>query len=169
MKRKIKNNFFLLFCAYLFFSNSALAVSFNKKNTLLIKNNNQIPVSKEVFARMENYLKGSFFSKNLNRKLIQVSGIYMSISEKGDHSSISFCDADNFDLCAEQHLAFQTLKKCEKISEQKCYLVFRGKTFLPRKDNKLNLKKYFYIQNNKAGEHVDIQGKTLEEFNIPDD
>lgn len=171
IKRKTKIFTNIVFFFFIFnFCQIAESQSFIKKNTIQVNKISKKGVSKEVYSRIEGYLKGRFYSTNLNRNLFQVSGIFMSISENGSNSSISFCDADSFDLCTEQHLAFQTLKRCEKISTEKCYLVFRGKEFLPTRNKKeIIIKDYFYISNDNYGQHADIHGKTLEEFNIPDD
>lgn len=169
MKKNKSTILFLIFFFLLQSFNQAYPVNFIKKNTFNISKNKKKNVSQNVYNRINGYLNGNFQSRNLNRYLKQVAGIYMAISDDGKNSSISFCDADNFDLCAEQHLAFQTIKKCEIKSNQKCFLIFRGKIFLPNREEDFSIKNYFNVNNNTPGYHYDIHGKTLEEFNIPDD
>lgn len=169
MNKNQKNK--LLCIIFIFFVTSfqCYAESFIKKNTYNLNNNQNIKISNTTYMRIKGYLNGNFYSENLNKKLYQISGIYFSISQDGNYSTTSFCDADDFSLCAEQMLAYQTLKKCERISKQKCFLIFRGKTFLPLITNNIDIKKIFTIVNNSNGKHYDIYGKTLEEYHDPKD
>lgn len=171
MKKKQINSFLIFIFSFttLLFSTNSYSESFLKKNTYKMNKKNIIKVSQKNLERLSGYLSGSFYSQNLNKKFINVSGVYYAISKDGNNSSISFCDADHFELCAEQMLAYQTLGKCEKISNQKCFLIFRGKVFLPTRENKINLNKYFVLNTTLDGNHLDIYGKTLEEFHNPDD
>ena len=167
-----KNNYFIIIVTFIIFNTSSLyfanAASFLKKNTLNMKDI-KFDVSKEVFDRMKNYLEGKINSKNLSKKASNISGVYFSISNDGQFSSSSFCDAYDFNDCAEQHLGFQTLKSCERISKQKCFLIFRGKEFLPTRAKQFELEKYFKMSNNDAlAKHYDIQGFTIEEINDPE-
>lgn len=168
-----KNNYFIIIIAFIIINTSNLyfanASSFLKKNTLNIKENIKFDVSKEVFDRMNNYLEGKINSKNLSKKASNISGVYFSISNDGRFSSSSFCDAYDFNDCAEQHLGFQTLKSCERISKQKCFLIFRGKEFLPTRSKQFVLEKNFKINDSKVlTKHYDIQGFTVEEINDPE-
>lgn len=171
MKIKQKNNLLILvfFINIFFFSNNLYSENFLKKNTYNIKNNKKINISKKSMERILGYLNGNFYSENLNKTFYQVSGIYFALSKDGNNTSISFCNADAFNLCAEQMLVYQTLNKCEKISNQKCYLIYRGKTFLPLRKKNINLTNYFLVNNNFKGNHSDIYGKTLEEFHDAQD
>lgn len=165
MIKNKKNNILLLIFLFFLFTSSSFTENYVKKNTIKLEKGAKIIVSKNVYSRIEGYLNGEFYSKNLNKKLKQVSGIYFALSKDGNSSSISFCDADHFNLCAEQLLAYQTLKKCEKYSQIKCFLIFRGKVFLPTKDKNIDIKKNFVLSGNKnVGYHYDIYGKNLEEF-----
>ena len=171
MKKNQRNKLVILFFIinFLFYTKGSYSESFIKKQTFKIIEAKKIEISKKNMNRINGYLSGSFYSQNLSKKFINVSGIYYAISKDGNNSSISFCDADHFNLCAEQMLAYQTLEKCKKISKQKCFLIFRGKTFLPTKESNINLDKYFIINSKASGLHVDIYGKTLEEFHQPQD
>jgi len=166
------NNYFIIIITCIIFNTSNLyfanAASFLKKNTLNMKDI-KFDVSKEVFDRMKNYLEGKINSKNLRKKASNISGIYFSISNDGQFSSSSFCDAYDFNDCAEQHLGFQTLKSCERISKQKCFLIFRGREFLPTRSKQFELEKYFKISaSDVLAKHYDIQGFTIEEINDPE-
>lgn len=168
-----KNNYFVIIITLIIINASNLcvanAVSFLKKNTLNVRENIKFDISEDVFDRMNNYLKGKINSKNLSKKVSNISGVYFSISNDGQFSSSSFCDAYDFSDCAEQHLGFQTLKSCERISKQKCFLIFRGKEFLPTRSKQFDLEKYFKISvNNVSAKHYDIQGFTIEEINDPE-
>jgi hypothetical protein len=171
MKKKEKNKLITLFFIvnFLFCATGSYSENFIKKHTYKIIKADKIKISKKNMERINGYLNGNFYSQNLNKNFIHVSGIYYAISKDGNSSSISFCDADHFTLCAEQMLAYQTLKKCEKISKQECFLIFRGKTFLPTRENNLDLGKYFIANSKANGLHLDIYGKTLEEFHQPED
>ena len=167
-----KNNYFIIIITFIIFNASNLyfanAASFLKKNTLNMKDI-KFDVSKEVFDRMKNYLEGKINSKNLSKKASNISGVYFSISNDGQFSSSSFCDAFDFNDCAEQHLGFQTLKSCERISKQKCFLIFRGKEFLPTRAKQFELEKYFKMSaSDVLAKHYDIQGFTIEEINDPE-
>lgn len=171
MKKKERNNLIILFFIvnFLFYTTGSNSENFIKKHTYKNIKANKIKISKKNMERINGYLNGNFYSQNLNKKFIHVSGIYYAISKDGNNSSISFCDADHFSLCAEQMLAYQTLKKCEKISKQECFLIYRGKIFLPTREKNFNLDKYFIINSKASGLHFDIYGKTLEEFHQPED
>ena len=167
-----KNNYFIIIITFIIFNTSNLyfanAASFLEKNTLNMKDI-KFDVSKEVFDRMNNYLEGKINSKNLSKKASNISGVYFSISNDGQFSSSSFCDAYDFNDCAEQHLGFQTLKSCERISKQKCFLIFRGREFLPTRSKKFELEKYFKMSaSDVLAKHYDIQGFTIEEINDPE-
>ena len=168
-----KNNYFIIIVTFIIFNTSSLyfanAASFLKKNTLSIKENAKFGINKEVFDRMKNYLEGKINSKNLSKKASNISGVYFSISNDGQFSSSSFCDAYDFNDCAEQHLGFQTLKSCERISKQKCFLIFRGREFLPTRSKQFELEKYFKMSTSDVlAKHYDIQGFTIEEINDPE-
>ena len=168
-----KNNYFIIIITLIIVNTShfyfANAASFLKKNTLNMEENIKFNISKEIFDRMNNYLEGKINSKNLNTKKSNIAGIYFSISNDGQFSSSSFCDAYDFNDCAEQHLGFQTLKSCERISKQKCFLIFRGKEFLPTRSKQFEFKKYFEMgASDVLAKHYDIQGFTVEEINDPE-
>ena len=167
-----KNNYFIIIITFIIFNISNLyfanAASFLKKNTLDMKDI-KFDVSKEVFDRMKNYLEGKINSKNLSKKASNISGVYFSISNDGQFSSSSFCEAYDFNDCAEQHLGFQTLKSCARISKQKCFLIFRGREFLPTRSKQFELEKYFKISaSDVLAKHYDIQDFTIVEINDPE-
>lgn len=165
MNENQKNKkFLLIFIFFLLFSSESNSFNFIKKNTIKLNNVKKIEISNETLVRIKGYLKGKFYSPNLNQKFFQVSGVFFAISNNGNNSSISFCNADSFDLCAEQLLAYQTLKKCEKISREKCYLLFRGKVFLPTREKNISIEKYFLIKNQNLGSHADIYGNRWDEI-----
>ena len=169
MKQNLTNKIILVFFLILITSVNTYSKSYIKKNTIEFDNYNKISISETAEKRIKNYLNGKINSKNLQQNFKNVSGIYFAISDNGSDTSISFCNELDFDLCAEQHLAFQTLKKCEKISKRSCFLLFRGKTFLPTREKKININNFFTVSNKQLGNHYDIQGWTLEEINDPEE
>ena len=165
--------FLLFFLVFYCFQAQSYAVNEDQK----------IKVSPKTFEIINNYFisssnykknfKHNFRSKSLNRMISQHEIMNISLSETGNMVVLSFCN-DDFSGCAQDYLAkFQTLKKCERLSQEKCKNIIEGKKII-LKNKKLflnmneNLEKYFIISDKQklssAVNHYEIQYPSNNEF-----
>jgi hypothetical protein len=113
--------------------------------------NSFINITEESYNRVNEFLDGRFYSKNLNNKFFDVYGLYFALSKSGSISVFSFCD-DDVTGCNENLIKYQTYKKCTKYSGEECYIILiKNKLILNKKiikinkENKKNIKQYFKI------------------------
>lgn len=163
-------NFNFLFKVLIIF----FALNYNSQGFSQIIEQNRIILSKNVIKKISTYLLAAknhnyaFYSKSISKKLFYFNIMYVSISEKGDTVTMSYCDED-FSGCAQKYLAkFQTKKKCERISNQKCRIIVENENFITIDSKKikiLNINDHF-IYNNKSIElkNYEIQYPTNNEF-----
>lgn len=163
----------LLISIFLFSQAQSYAVSKDQKIKVSPKT---FEIINNYFISSSNYKKNfnhSFRSKSLNRIISQHKIMNISLSETGKMVVLSFCN-DDFSGCAQDYLAkFQTLKKCERLSQEKCKNIIEGKKII-LKNKKLflnmneNLEKYFIISDKQklssAVNHYEIQYPSNNEF-----
>lgn len=144
-------------------------------------NNSTIKISESSFERLNGFFKGNFYSYFLKKQITDASGIYFAISRNGMHSVISYCDDTNIWNCSEDFAKFQSVKLCERISKQGCFILANNKEILINKkeykisnqdlDNKFlqlnNIITKFNIANNEV--HSEIRYSTYEEKNDRED
>lgn len=134
MKLKVKNknsNIFFLNIFFLFiilvFSMQTNAFANRFQYTY---NNSTIKLSGSSFERLNGFFKGNFYSYFLKKQITDASGIYFAISKDGTHSVISYCDDANIWNCSEDFAKFQSVKLCERISKQECFILANNKEIL---------------------------------------
>ncbi len=144
-------------------------------------NNSTIKLSESSFERLTGFFKGNFYSYFLKKQITDSSGIYFAISRDGIHSVISYCDDPSIWNCSEDFAKFQSVKRCEKISKQECYILANNKEILmngkvykvsnPDLDNKFlqlnDVITKFKIADSEV--HSEIRYLTLQEKNDGDD
>lgn len=184
MKLKIKNKKFIIYLtniivAFLILIFSAQTNAFANKFKYTY-NNSTIKLSESSFQRLTGFFKGDFYSYFLKKQITNASGIYFAISKDGMHSVISYCDDPSIWNCSEDFAKFQSVRRCEKISKQDCFILannneilMSGKVYKISNediDNKLlelnNIITKFEIANNEA--HSEIRYLTLQEKNDGD-
>ena len=121
--KKIKSKIKFIIVLLLFFSTHAQSFDFKTRYLYLYTlEADKIKISELQFKRLNDYLNGNFFSFEQNNYQKNVKGIYFSISQSGNTSVISYCDQDVI-YCVTDNLKFQTNFKCERISNEKCYII----------------------------------------------
>ncbi len=187
MKLRIKNknlNIFsltkILFAFIIFFFSIHASASANKFHYTF--NNSTIKLSESSFERLNGFFKGNFYSYFLKKQITDASGIYFAISRDGTHSVISYCDDTNIWNCSEDFAKFQSVKLCERISKQECFILANNNEILINKkeykisnqglDNTFlqlnNAITTFNIANNNEL-HTEIRYPTNEEKNDRED
>ena len=184
-QKRIKNkNYFILIATtfllfnYFIFLNKAEAIGNKFQYT---NNNSEINISETSFERLVGFFEGNFYSIFLKKKITDSSGIYFAISKDGMHSVISYCDDSNIWNCSLDFARYQSVKRCEKISKQECFILANNNEILinntiytiknknPNNElTKLNkiLKKF---STNKKVLHSEIRYLTIEEKNSGED
>lgn len=152
MKKRNKLIIFFLIIIGFFIINIEKTLASNFEFT---SKNSFIKITEESYNKINEFINGRFFSKNLNNKFFDVYGLYFALSKSGDVSVFSFCD-DNVTGCNENLIKYQTYKKCTKYSGEECYIVLiKDKLVLNKKIVKINkkniknIKKYFKILGKK--------------------
>lgn len=132
--KKIKNKIKFIIILLLFFSTHAQSFDFKTRYLYLYTlEADKIKISELQFERLNDYLNGNFFSFEQNNYQKNVKGIYFSISQSGNASVLSYCDNDII-YCVTDNLKFQTNYKCERISNEKCYIILvEGNIILNKK------------------------------------
>lgn len=168
---------FLLICFSIL---SKQAKAFGNKFQYTSKSS-EINISEKSFDRLDGFFKGIFYSEIFKKEITGSSGIYFAISKDGMHSVISYCDDTNIWNCSFDFARYQSVKRCEKISNQQCYIlannseilinknIYKIKTKNPKNELiKLNkiLKKFI---TRKDAKHSEIRYLTVEEKNNGDD
>ena len=168
---------FVLFC-FSFFIDQAKAIGnkFQYTNKSL-----EINISEKSFDRLSGFFEGNFYSEVFKKKISGSSGIYFAISKDGMHTVISYCDDTNIWNCSFDFAKYQSVKRCEKISKQDCFIlannneilinntIYKIKNKNPNNElSKLNkiLKKF---STNKKVLHSEIRYLTIEEKNSGED
>ena len=135
MKLKVKNknsNIFFLTNTFLSFVILVFSMQTNAfaNRFQYTYNNSTIKLSESSFERLNGFFKGNFYSYFLKKQITDASGIYFAISKDGTHSVISYCDDANIWNCSEDFAKFQSVKLCERISKQECFILANNKEIL---------------------------------------
>ena len=118
----------------------------NEKKTL---NEIAIQTSEFSYDRIIGFIKGDFFSYSENKKITKALGMYFALSESGSNTAISYCQ-DFLMTCDKNLVKIRTKMLCERISNEKCKIIFNEDKFLIN-NKRINvkkieeLKKYFII------------------------
>ena len=136
-------------------------------------NSDNIKISEKTYNRLLEYKIGTFYSKIYRKKFSETKGMYFSLSKNGNISAFSFCEDDMLG-CVSNLVKYQTVKKCERIAKEKCYIIAIGNNLVINKkkislDDKETLKKIFknYI-GNQENQSYEIRAVTLREFENAD-
>lgn len=136
----------------------------------------KINISKISKERLEGYLSGQFFSYVENNFISNSSGVFFFLSDDGDYSVIAFCPDFRVDRCDLNHIKFRTQYRCEKISNQKCRLIFKNNKLKQKKFqkyNRLDFKKFFLLKDSKSINKIknytsEIRARTFQEISGDD-
>ena len=171
MLKKIKNKFFrkILIKSFIAIFFNIFTLNFvEASNFIYTHNSEKIKISKVTYNKFIEYKKGIFYSKTYDKKFLNAKGMYFALSENGNSSVFSFCEDDVLG-CVSNLLKYQTLKKCEKVANEKCYII-SIKNYIHINKKKIlteakNLDKIFLIQeHNNISKSDDIRARTLSEF-----
>lgn len=153
----MKIKFFFLF---LFFLNFTESVNARLKYTTEFNN---IKISENSLKILKNYFKDEIYSTTYKKVQKNVKGLYFFISESGHGTSVGYCNGLYEDHCDVTLLKSSLLKKCQKLNQEKCYLlairkklVFSDQQFQIKKNPNI-LEKITVVQNtnNKKYYHYD--------------
>ena len=135
---------------------------------------NKIEISNVTSKRITDYLDQSFFSVEINTQVSNIISLFFYMSNDGNFSTISFCPSFYEYDCNLDHVMFRTKKRCERISNQQCKLLFNREGFhfngkVYKKFTRNMLKDYFFIkkgevENNKKY-FSDISAKLFSDTN----
>jgi len=136
----------------------------------------EITISKESLDKLIGFYTGNFYSEVWKKKITKSSGIYFALSEDGMNSVISYCEDDSIWNCSVDFAKYQSLKRCEKISKQKCFVIGNNREILINKEsykitrenteNDIKSIKNIKITNSNPNFlHSDIRYNTMEEKN----
>lgn len=159
------HKFFIIF--FTFYFNSSLLFASNFEYTHNLEN---INISKKIYERFLEYNSGNFYSPVYQKKFTQTKGMYFSLSQSGTVAAFSFCEDDMLG-CVSNLVKYQTLKSCERIAKEACYIIAIGNNLVINKkkiaiDNEYNFKKIFKINFDLIDvQSYEIRGVTLREFN----
>ena len=151
---------------FTFYLNNTLLFASNFEYTHNLEN---INISKKIYERLLEYNSGNFYSPVYQKKFTQTKGMYFSLSKSGTVTAFSFCEDDMLG-CVSNLVKYQTLKTCERISKEACYIIAIGNNLVINKkkiamDNENNFKKIFEVNSDKIQvKSYEIRGVTLREF-----
>lgn len=155
-KRKNKLLFYLIF----FF-----IIIVNFRLEAVEKNSQEISFFSK--QRLDNYIKGSFFSYVQNTSIKNSTGLFFFLSKDGQYSTIGFCPDFVSERCIKDHIKFRTEYRCQKISKQKCKLIFTEKKLvLINTNEKEFFKSLILVKNLKKKENEltsEIRATTYQE------
>jgi len=172
IKKNSKKNLIKLLIFFIFFINPSISTASNFQYTH--KSNDKIKISEKIFNKLIEYKTGNFYSKIYKQKFTETKGMYFALAKNGNSASFSFCE-DGMIGCMTNLLKYQTLKKCERIANDKCYIIAIGNSLVINK-KKISLKeanemqKIFIIEKNKTNQEniYEIRAITLREFENSD-
>lgn len=147
----------------------AFAMTFKDKNLFRYSYNSSIKkISNQNLKRLENFLSGNFYSYQQNNFQKNVHGAYFALSETGTTSVLSYC-VETIEECILDNAQFITKKKCERISNEKCFIILSQNTLVMNNnkyiiENNLNEnKKYFETFISKKNKTSDIRLESYRE------
>ena len=151
--KKLKINFFLLLVLF-FFTTEVYSFNLNFKNKYLFKyssDENIINISEKNLDRLRTFFLGNFFSYEQNNYQSNASGVYFALSITGNASVLSFCN-EVINNCILNNMKFITKKKCERISNERCFIIASGnKIILNKKIYKVNKSNIHWITKQRFG------------------
>ena len=172
--KKIKNKklfrklcgqkFLIIFFTFYLNNNLLFASNFEYTHNL-----ESINISKKTYERFLEYNSGNFYSPVYQKKFTQTKGMYFSLSKSGSVAAFSFCEDDMLG-CVSNLVKYQTLKTCERIAKETCYIIAIGNNLVINKkkiamDDESNFKKVFKVNTNTVEvQSYEIRGVTLREF-----
>ena len=174
MKKIRKNNFSkLTFCNRIFFVIIFLFFNCNNLNAsnfqYTYNNTEKIKISEKTYNRFIEYKKGNFYSQIYQKKFSQTKGMYFSLSKSGNVSVFSFCEDDILG-CVSNLVKYQTLKKCERIAKEQCFIIAIGNNLVINK-KKISLKDEDYLKkvfkiyiSGQKNQTYEIRAMSLREF-----
>lgn len=143
-------------------------------NSSEVNSSSKVKISNVTIKRITDYLNQSFFSVEINNQVSNISTLFFYISDDGNFSTISYCPSFYEYDCNLDHVMFRTKKRCERISNQQCKLLFKRENFhfngkVYKKFTKDMVNDYFSIkkrgiENNKKY-FSDISAKLLSDIN----
>lgn len=151
-------NILRFFFLILLFINYACVSNFEHTN----KSNELIKISDKSFERINGYLSGNFYSYENKKKVSNAIGLYFALSNDGTSTAFSYCE-DYLMTCDKTLVKIKTKLRCEKISNQNCFIIFFGDKFVKNKKtkivkNKKNLENEFLIfQTSIKYKHQDLR------------
>lgn len=97
-----------------------------------VNGNEKITISNFSYSRAIGYLEGNFFSFSENKNITKAIGMYFALSESGQNTSLSYCQ-DFIMTCDKNLVKIRTKMLCERISNEKCRVIFNEDKFLVNK------------------------------------
>lgn len=160
MKKKSSVKFYLIIFCILF--------SFE------VNSSSKIEISNVTSKRITDYLNQSFFSVEINNQVSNITTLFFYMSDDGNFSTTSYCPSFYEYDCNLNHLKFQTRIRCQKISNQKCKLLFNRKNLyfsdkIYKKFSKDKIEDFFLIKKEKVENNKkffsDISAKLISDTN----
>lgn len=142
---KAKNKLLTLVITFFLVLNSS---KLNASTYQWTYNNNSLIITEQVFKRLNDFLKGNFYSHTFKKQITLATPLYFAISHDGEGSVLSYCEDERFN-CIASVAKYQTLTKCKKKFTQNCYILAIG--------NKIIINKKIYKVNNNSFE-TDLNG-----------
>lgn len=152
------NNILRFFFLVLLCMNYACVANFEYTNN----SNELIKISDKSFERINGYLNGNFYSYENKKKVSNAIGLYFALSNDGTSTTFSYCE-DYLMTCDKTLVKIRTKLRCEKISNQDCFIIFFDDKFVKNKKtkiikNKKNLENEFLIfQTSIKYKHQDLR------------
>ena len=163
-KKKLKKNkselinISKIFFIILFFFNYACVPNFEYTH----KTNELIKISDKSFERAKEYLNGNFYSYENKKQVSNAIGLYFALSGDGTSTTFSYCE-DYIMTCDKALVKIRTKLRCEKISNQHCFIIFFDNQLVKNKKIKIikdkkNLDNEFLIFNTSIKyKHQDLR------------
>ena len=136
-------------------------------------NSDNIKISEKTYNRLIEYKIGTFYSNVYRKKFSETKGMYFSLSANGNIAAFSFCEDDMLG-CVSNLVKYQTVKKCERIAKEKCYIIAIGNNLVINK-KKISLKDEDYLKkifktyvSDQKNQTYEIRAVTLREFENAD-
>ena len=139
-----------------------------------VNSSSKIEISNVTSKRITDYLNQSFFSVEINNQVSNITTLFFYMSDDGNFSTISYCPSFYEYDCNLNHLKFQTRIRCQKISNQKCKLLFNRKNLyfndkIYKKFSKDKIEDFFLIKKEKVENNKkffsDISAKLISDTN----
>lgn len=121
----------------------------------------KVIITEESYQKLQSYLNNEVYSYTYKKNQKNIRGIYFFLSESGHGTSIGYCNGFYEDHCQIGHLKNTLLKNCQKINNEKCFLIASRKNLIidKQKIKKQKIEKFFKIiksNNTKKNYHYDL-------------